>query len=1540
MAMNFMGLGFTFGAEDKGFGKQVTGANKAFETMQKSIAGIGMVAAKALKMPSLAPAMSLVQTMSNDTKITTTQLEAFGVQAHKVTSAGLAGLNMTTKEFKKAKGEVSSVAFAMNMDIGTVTQSMVALKQSGVDVTKIGFKSFSQFQKFMSVTGADATEFAANVARMRNQFGMTDDQIKEMITTTAAMGKKLNMGKQAVSGMSETIKIMTTEGAQFFAEWSDKEINRYVQGTTRIAGAMLKMGMTADEAQKASQDLTRSMIKGRAGMAEMFSGLQTDMPEAMESLTQHFGSVDQAFEMLKSSPEEFIAKMSKVSKNVQDVAYQQTKSMSQFAGMTDEQLKNNEEFNAALATNTRKMTDRFTAQMSSAFGPEVANLINKGYGTMEEVIASTQGEMKGGETVIDSYASKYSDGRTMAERFAIAEDRLYTRLKKVHGVMSDTEFLKEYQKQTTTLYQTMDGLAKKGGPVGKATQMMIEFANFGVGVVLGKMIEPPDIGLALGALIKKFGPLMTYLPGITAAFKALMSPITLVAAAIAGLYFVIKDLQKGADSIIRPWIEKFKQQLPELLGMIGTFITTAFEAVVNAIIFIFDNVPWEKVGETIGKGLQKAFELALVLLVKAVDLTMRLLKWFVNIDWAAVGKKVGGLLADAFVIALKLAGEVIMRLPELVYKAVVGAFKLVMGLIDGIVAKLSERFPYLAGLFKIIGMSLKGIAAVLMGYVVVSLAATLASAIATAVGWIAAWAPIILTIAAIGLALYGIYKAFEYIIKGVKWLVGKIVDGFKWLVGALKGAAKAVWDVISWPFRKLAGLAKSVVGGIKSLVGGIGSAIGGAISSVGSAIGGLFGGGGSLLANEKVKKMLDEMKAKQEGYASAADKAAKMAEEAAERARQAAIKRTAAQIKSVQELNQTADKEVKAAAQAMIDSGQKVVTTTGKIVDANKALVQWSRDAAGNVSKVAYELSEMQRAEVSFEPMKAGVAKMEEFRKATAAARASGEDLGKVLDSYQEQFRDFKKEYGVTPQIAAQWTEIIKDQFAVHDTLIQKVEGVSKSYGEALRMRQNQMADAMAQEIFAIEKRHQAEVDMIRERTKFDRKERKKQMAEAQAIYNEEIALAQEKWEPFRQQIKESGEIVSGELSFLMNNFKAGSEEQMQFAERAALAWANATKAKGKEAMEALAGANEDVKRRVEEVYGKIASAREAELKAFLRDTELRGPALEFELLKIQSKYDNMTNTVAENIKKSNNNLLAGTTEGFDRLNKEMLDKLDETGDKLKTKSKAMAGAIEKEYGVSGDKAVEMVQQIATINPKKFERNMQRVTASYKEFLKMVDKEGEKLIKNTAENINKFWEATKKGWDDQKKLLEEFGTALENALQRQWRKIAEKSKQGSLALLLIVGDMVASIRDIAGRINLLDVLSPESKIKEWARNVTLALAQAFMGRNVFDAAVGSFSAKTLDLLAELEAKKGTIEPASAAGEMRRAQTASELSRLVDAVHNPRWADDGEIPANLREQTAYLKELLILIAKQKGLKTPEIDELLSKGTAEGTIGLRG
>jgi hypothetical protein len=608
MSLNSNGFSYKFGGEDAGLEKASKNAVQGFDAVTSGVEKLvavsaGFILSKTLQMPQIGQFANTVIGLASDIHVTSTAIEANYVAASKVTSKALAGMGLTNKELAAAKSEVAGIALEMNVSADGLAKNMAILKKAGVDVKQLGFKSFSEYSKFAEVADVDTARLASSTVFLGKTFKMTQAEVGDLINRGYSIGKAFGLGKESINTMSSAVEILSTEASSLLSTMSPNDAKKFILGVEGVSAAYLKMGASAADANALSIELGKGLTKEKVGFNKMITGIQQDLPEMTDVLAQGFGNVETAFDLIKNDPLKFTSLMSK-----------------------------------SYAAASKKGGDalmRFNLQASEAFGPKFLTLIQNGADSLEKV-KTVSDDLASGKTKVSmasEIAKGFEDGRTMAERFALEKEKLYQKLKDINtnGIVSDADFVKSYSKSTNIMVKKITQLAGDKGIVGKATSVMMNFANHGIGGVLASLTP---MGPALATIIEKFGPILMAMPAIAKSVGLLFSPITLVVGAIAGLYFYMKEAAAGGG--------KFKSMVDGAWASIKGFASDAYVAIKDFI----HSIPWDKVGETIKTGLVMAFD---GLVSIAVPLANAIKNWFVSVDWGSVATTLVDYLGKAIV---------------------------------------------------------------------------------------------------------------------------------------------------------------------------------------------------------------------------------------------------------------------------------------------------------------------------------------------------------------------------------------------------------------------------------------------------------------------------------------------------------------------------------------------------------------------------------------------------------------------------------------------------------------------------------------------------------------------------------------------------------------------------------------------------------------------------------------------------------------------------------------------------------------------------
>jgi hypothetical protein len=1408
--MNFLGLGFNFGAQDKGLADSLKTTTSGLADIGKSVTQIGLSSAKmAFKPPNFGPAIGQAQSLAGDMKLHTTMLEAYGVQAGKVSSAGLSGLNKTSTEMKKLKGLVSSTAFSMNTDLGGVTNSVVALTQAGIDVNKkfMGFKSFKQFQKVIEVTGADATKTAAAMSTLKNQYGMNEKAIGSLMKKNLALGRKMNIGRESMQGFGDSIKFLSDNATKLGDSFDQEAMEKYVLGTTRMQGGLVAAGASAADAAASTRKMNEMLIGGQQGMKALFAGVDKDLAPGVQALTEHFGGVDKAFEMMKDSPDKFAQEMAGAMKSVREV------------------------------TDDPKAFDRFNTQMTGLFGPGMMKGVDKGSDAMLEAFKKTE-KLGDGASAFDDVAKAQHDGRTAAERFQIAQDRLLTKMKKIEGVMSDQTYLKKYKENTDALYKSLNKTAKKGGPLGKMTTMMIEMRTKGIG---GALASHSKYGMALAEMSNQMQPVIRALPGLAAAFAALASPVVLVAGAIAGLYFLFKDLEKGENSVVRPWIDKLKKSGPAIKKAVVGVFTEAIGVISKVLKYVVDKIDFTAVGEVLGVVLENAAKLSLTIFAAAFDLGEKLLTGIGNLPWGAIGKKIGYYLAAAFDVALTAVIKVVKKIPAILIKAVTVAVKAVIGLLSGIEEYLVKKFPKAAKPIMFVFFILKSLVKI------IGVALKLAVKI-----------------------VVGVFKVGWAIIKGA-------IQAVVWVVEKVIGAVKAVGEAASF----VAGKVKGFFGGIASVASGALSSMGGVLGGIGDAVGGLFS------STEKKAKVHKKSMAQ-------------IAQEQMAAIQLKIDKGKADQIGSLKELKNASSSQVRKLAQDMLDSGQKVVTVEGKIIEAAKSVTQYVGKGTGEVKKMVYEANQLRFANIQLDPFIEARAEFDKMNKAQKDLlkneNYSSEKFEEGWQNRKARLKEFQDQYGVSMGAVSNADKYISSQLAINKKMFSEVTGASKGYRASLMANQDQLAKNAGETFLLISKQLES-----------------KKISKEQA--NEQFAALEQSVEASRALALEVKPILQGSFNELMSGIKKGSGEAQVQASRVSQVWMANYKANTDDILASIPEASKEARSEIRGVFDELAETQRKQMKMILSDEKLSGKEREKQVKALNVKFIKAQNELTATLKKQNGALVSGAVEDTLVAVKKIKTGFNVMTEETKTKTAEAAGEIQKTMGVSADQAAKMVGTISNLKPAKFKKNMRIIKLEFKSFLQSVTDEAKSMMDKGAEYINTFWKTAEEGWRTQTSLVDKWATDSKNHIRRYWTDVISEAGTAAWAFVGLVGRVIGSLKSMSSKFNLLDIMAGPQQIRSWAASVTSALATALRG----GAAVEALTMASYDKAMAMYSR-GTAT--AEGGESGGSPSSSKSSRqgalnMQRNINNPQWSREGPLMSELTDINKNLKNLQEVIASQGG-----------------------
>jgi hypothetical protein len=1546
MAMNMMGLGFAFGAKDKGLGKMVDKTTKGVGAIAGLVTNVGKQAGRfslgaMFNIPT--QAIGTMQSIAADTRVTTTMLEAFGVQASKSSRMATVGLNLTSVESKKARKEIASTAFSMNVDVGSVATSWKALQQNQVEATEVGFKSFKQYQKFLSMTGTDASEFASAMGFMSKTMGMTNEETEDLIQTTLVLGKKFDMGAEAVPAMIKNMRSMRETGAALFKEWGKERTAKFLHSTTMVSGAFMKAGHSAAEAESLSQGLLGSLMKGEKQFHSLYTGLETDLGDFGQMLSENFLGPQEAFELLQKSPTEFIAKMHKAVGEVDKIAEAQVKAQYGISDASELSGKQLEKYNADVLANQSQATKRFSQQMTQALGPETTDLIMSGFGATSKTIEKLEGnldKLAGKKGAIGKVTKEFRDGRTAAERFAIAQDRMVTRMKKLKGTMSDTTFLKDYRQSSNSVLGEMQTMAAKGGPVGKAMTTLIDFSNFGIGGVLARL---HPMGLGLTTVIQKFAPFLQMLPAIAIGLKAVFSPMTMLVAAIGGIYLALK-YPKEAAKAFKKFTETIKKHLPKVIGIAKEMVVGIAKAVAGVFTFIWDHIDWGLVktklvwvAGKIGEGLKWA-------LLKVLDFASMLIQAFGNINFDTIRKYLTIGFKYAFYAMVLAVGWVLKQLPHLIK----GAFKIIYAVIfsffDGIRDAFKEQFPLLSGFFDVFFAAIKYGFTVVVSYMAAKWLYLQGVAMVTAtkaflhrqkllikskIAWgkyfagrmadyavdtakavwsfgvkvakLVWWATISLAkVALVAVATYGFYLAMGAAsVAAFAIAVGGIVA---W---AAVQAATLIAATAKWLFFWAASFAP--ITAILLAIAAVGVAIYaiveywddivGFFKGLGKSIGGIFKKIGQSIL-DFITWPIDLAIQAYEGMKNA----------------------IGGVLDSVGGFFSDIGSGISDTFSSVSDFVTGSTESSTKGVEDQMAAI---KTAGANAKGWFSEMTDKIKGDTSA---------------AVNNQAAEGARLGVNLSSVIDKVKDFSGKAATTAvnflkeaadKANSHWTSIygsavlegnladVEKTLKAHEAMKENVHySETEDFGKNLDAQMKMEADYLKnkgrnlEEDNRITKQKILQFGVNEEAIASLSSSDQAYFAKSRAGLVQQFALQEQQLSNMnslgdmndeqhfkalvsaRSAAKEQRALQNIQFVLARDGIKglaAVSDETYRGMEKSvAHRTAMMQLSFGRYAQSAaasLAGLTGDVLAKTQEATDLLTAARRAEVAAFAATKKAKEMSLadfETQVASIDKKYLDAQTEIANKARAGQEKMLSGMV-GKDAVLKEVDDLAakykKKVGDMADASTSEITSAAAQAFGVTGREAMSFLKDMAGIDKKKLVADLAVIQKKYIGFLEAVQNQGANLLKETRKQFKEYLGEFENFWKGMETFANDYGQRTLNISRNFWNAMVRFAENGASNMTVAATAMIATLEANFRNVNLLDILTSGGKIYDWALRIVRSLQQAFAGTNPFDTAIALAARNAeaiIDSMARNKESKGTITPVT---RMSHGQVSSESARM-------------------------------------------------------------
>jgi len=552
-----LGLGFVFGARDNGAVRMTTGLaegmdrvaestmeagrqSSALNALGESLTRLGSAGARGIEslgntLESLASAAGI---NPSDTGI-----ESFGVEFSNTWRRATVGLGPFRDEVEGMRGEISSMAYSLDVDAGEMIGAVTNLARSGHSLEDFGLSLRTVAGSIQSniLSGTDLSNLLTGLSE---GYELGADGATALIDQTTAIGEAFGFGADAVRRLPSVI----SAADPILARFSGMTINEVTDSVTRLSTAMARgLGISFDDASEAATGLLTSLGDARSELSALITGTGSDMPELATALGISMNDIDGSLRTIMSDPLTF-------ANNIRQL----------YQGMDPTSVE------------AQRLRDTI-----AAMGPTFSFAIENGE-EMGRVMEAAAAPIANAEGAFNRMArSGAGTSRTFSESMERLSDAFETRL---HGMTTVTnrDVLGRQRDAFRRLGDTIEDFSNRGGALGLLTQGFLNVRRYGLVHGLLPLLED-RLGSTFPNLtrrIHEFAPALGMLgEGFMTAAQS-MGPL-LVVAGQTGLLGLIPRLGSALMGL--------GGSVTAMLGPVGIAVA-AIAAAAAVIIYNWDDI--------------------------------------------------------------------------------------------------------------------------------------------------------------------------------------------------------------------------------------------------------------------------------------------------------------------------------------------------------------------------------------------------------------------------------------------------------------------------------------------------------------------------------------------------------------------------------------------------------------------------------------------------------------------------------------------------------------------------------------------------------------------------------------------------------------------------------------------------------------------------------------------------------------------------------------------------------------------------------------
>jgi len=361
-----------------------------------------------------------------------------------------ANLGYTGDRLNDFTHRATSMAMALNMGSDSTGKAIRAWDEAGTELRSLGFGGAADVARFTEAFGVDADTLRNSTMQMTREFGLTTDQVRQVMSSTVAYGQASGDVSGAIGGLEASMSHMREEASLMGETLNSDELMRHAASAQALAAGLFQVGQTSGQTLEASQSLAQTMVDSRREFHNMFAGTQDELPGFANEIAIATGDVQQAFDAMQQGPSEFVEGM---------------------IGLVEQTRQSRGDVGRLLGF--------MNSRLEQTLGPEqAAQLTNFFRQANPEILDMMHNVAGASRNLGDMGREAHRTGRTLQESFDRALEGANTALRSV--TRRDTaSFVRDTGREMRRLGGAFRDVGNQQGPLGEVVKLMSRTAQMG-----------------------------------------------------------------------------------------------------------------------------------------------------------------------------------------------------------------------------------------------------------------------------------------------------------------------------------------------------------------------------------------------------------------------------------------------------------------------------------------------------------------------------------------------------------------------------------------------------------------------------------------------------------------------------------------------------------------------------------------------------------------------------------------------------------------------------------------------------------------------------------------------------------------------------------------------------------------------------------------------------------------------------------------------------------------------------------------------------